>query len=251
MAAADFSQNGAPYLLPSASRRSDGRPRFTLALDPVLAGSDHGLRFLIQQETRFDGFERASREVIDAHLKPGDLFIDAGAHVGAISLSAATAPATTLATGVDNRVLAIEPAPDNLRQLAASIAANGMGQRITLVPAALGAASGRSRLRLTRGSMGYRLGSDDAGAIAHQRFAHCVDTSGDFGPFRAHSDPDLTAGIVEAATVTPDDGHGERHRPTLMCRGTQKGGLSPLEHLRSSSAATLRQRVDNPVFPVR
>ncbi len=162
VAAADFSQNGAPYLLPSANRRSDGKPRFTLALDPALATSDHGLRFLIQQETRFDGFERASREVIDAHLKPGDLFIDAGAHVGAISLSAATAPAA----GDDNPVLAIEPAPDNLRQLAASIAANGMDQRITVVPAALGAASGRSRLHLTRGSMGYRLATDDAGAVA-------------------------------------------------------------------------------------
>jgi FkbM family methyltransferase len=165
-AAPESSQGSAPYLLPSASRRSDGIPRFTLALDPALATSDHGLRYLIQQETRFDGFERATREVIDAHLKPGDLFIDAGAHVGAVSLSAATAGALGPATGGDNPVLAIEPAPDNLRQLAASIAANNMGQRITIVPAALAAVSGKSRLRLTRGSMGYRLAADDASNAA-------------------------------------------------------------------------------------
>ncbi|HEY2892490.1 MAG TPA: FkbM family methyltransferase [Dongiaceae bacterium] len=165
-AAPESSQGSAPYLLPSASRRSDGIPRFTLALDPALATSDHGLRYLIQQETRFDGFERATREVIDAHLKPGDLFIDAGAHVGAISLSAAMAGALGPAAGGDNPVLAIEPAPDNLRQLAASIAANGMGQRITIVPAALAAVSGKSRLRLTRGSMGYRLAADDASNAA-------------------------------------------------------------------------------------
>ena len=158
-AAPESAPDGAPYLLPSASRRSDGSPRFTLVLDPALAANDHGLRYLILRETRFDGFERATREVIDAHLKPGDLFIDAGAHVGAISLSAASA-------GVDNPVLAIEPAPDNLRQLAASIAANGMGQRIAIVPAALGAASGKARLRLTRGSMGYRLAADDTGTGA-------------------------------------------------------------------------------------
>lgn len=140
--------------LDSASKRSDGKPRFTLVLDPVLAASDHGLRFLIQQETRHDGFERATREVIDAHLRPGDLFIDVGAHVGAIALSAATAP---LATGADNPVLAIEPSPENQRQLASSIAANGLDDRVTLVPAAVGRATGKATLLLSRGSMGHRL----------------------------------------------------------------------------------------------
>ena len=166
-AAPESAPAGAPFLLPSASRRSDGSPRFTLVLDPVLAASDHGLRYLIQRETRFDGFERATREVIDAHLKPGDLFIDAGAHVGAISLSAASL--------ADNPVLAIEPAPDNLRQLAAGIAASSMGQRVTVVPAALGAVSGRSRLRLTRGSMGYRMAAGDASDAAIDVDVFCLD----------------------------------------------------------------------------
>ncbi len=156
MAAPDIATSPAikpdePLRLASASARSDGNPRFTLVLDPVLAGSDHGLRFLIQQETRHDGFERATREVIDAHLKPGDLFIDVGAHVGAISLSAATLG--------DNPVLAIEPSPDNQRQLASSIAANGLGNRVALVPAAVGATTGKARLLLSRGSMGHRLAS--------------------------------------------------------------------------------------------
>jgi FkbM family methyltransferase len=143
-----------PLILPAASKRADGTPRFDLVLDPALAASDHGLRYLIQQETRYDGFERATRDVIDAHLLPGDLFIDVGAHVGAMSLTAATAPAG------DVQVLAIEPAPDNLRQLEASVAANGLASRVTVVPAAIGAASGEARLHLIRGSMGHRLADD-------------------------------------------------------------------------------------------
>jgi len=152
--------NDGPLALPAASKRADGKPRFTLLLDPVLAQSDHGLRYLIQQETRFDGFERATREVIDAHLKPGDLFIDVGAHVGVMSLSAATAPSTNDA---DNPVLAIEPSPDNQRQLAATIAANGMNNRIALVPAAIAATSGQAKLLLSRGSMGHRLAAEQPG----------------------------------------------------------------------------------------
>ncbi len=146
-----------PFLLPSASRRPDGTPRFHLVLDPVLAAGDHGLRYLIQQETRYDGFERATRDVIDAHLSPGDLFIDVGAHVGAMALTAATAPAG----GV--QVLAIEPAPGNLSQLSAGVAANGLSSAVTIVPAAMGASSGKARLHLIRGSMGHRL-ADDAAA---------------------------------------------------------------------------------------
>ena len=60
------------------------------------------------------------------------------------------------------------------------------------------------------------LGLDDPGAVSNERVAHCVDASGHLGPFGAHADPDLTAGIVQPATLTPDDWHGERHRPTLM-----------------------------------
>jgi FkbM family methyltransferase len=141
-----------PLLLPSASLAADGRPRFHLALDPDLASSDHGLRYLIEQETRHDGFERATREVIDAHLQPGDLFVDIGAHLGVMSLTAATCH--------DNPVLAVEPSPANLRQLAGSIAANGLQARIEIAPCAIGATSGPGRLRLSGGSMGHRLTGD-------------------------------------------------------------------------------------------
>jgi len=147
--------------LPSASLRADGKPRFMLILDRELAARDHGLRYLVQQETRHDGFERSTRDVIDAHLQPGDLFIDIGAHVGVMSLTAATA----IATVHDNPVLAIEPSPDNLRQLRAALEANGLAGHVDIVEAAIGAETGRGRLTRSRGSMGHRLneaaGHDD------------------------------------------------------------------------------------------
>jgi FkbM family methyltransferase len=152
MAAPEVATVETPLLLASASLGADGKPRFRLVLDPELAASDHGLRYLIQQETRHDGFERATREVVDAHLQPGDLFIDVGAHVGVMSLTAATSHG--------NPVLAIEPSPGNLRQLAASVEANGLAARIEIVACAIGAASGRGRLALSRGSMGHRLTGD-------------------------------------------------------------------------------------------
>jgi FkbM family methyltransferase len=145
---------------PSASLGADGKPRFMLTLDRDLAAHDHGLRYLVQQETRHDGFERSTRDVIDAHLQSGDLFIDIGAHVGVMSLTAATA-----ATAHDNPVLAIEPSPDNLRQLRGAVEANGLGGHVDIVEAAMGAETGRGRLTRSRGSMGHRLneagGHDD------------------------------------------------------------------------------------------
>ena len=152
-------RNASPLLLPAASRNAHGRPRFHFVLDSKLAAGDHGLRFLVAHETRHDGFERATRDVIDAHLAPGDLFIDVGAHVGAMSMTAATRHG-------DNPVLAIEPSPENLRQLRMTVAANGMANNVTVVPAAIGRKTGRGRLQLVGGSMGHHLSaSPDAAAL--------------------------------------------------------------------------------------
>ena len=78
------------------------------------------------------------------------------------------------------------------------------------------------------------LGLDDPGAVSNERVAHCVDASGHLGPFGAHADPDLTAGLVQPAT---------RHSRRLAWRATsadpnalsepatQKGAFSCRGHL--------------------
>ncbi len=64
-------------------------------------------------------------------LRPGDLFVDAGANIGSY---------TVLASAVCGaRSVAVEPDPGTMRSLKRNIEANGITDRITFVEAALGA----------------------------------------------------------------------------------------------------------------
>jgi len=66
------------------------------------------------------GFERDEREFVAAVLRPGDLFVDGGAHVGSYTVLAARQ------VGPRGRVVAFEPEPENRRLLRKSIEANGL-----------------------------------------------------------------------------------------------------------------------------
>lgn len=60
--------------------------------------------------------------------------VDAGAHIGA----------ATIALALDNpelRVVAIEPVPPNVELLRENVAANGLTERVTILPAAIGGSS--------------------------------------------------------------------------------------------------------------
>jgi FkbM family methyltransferase len=144
--------NGQP-LLPSATKRADGRPRFFVPLMPPLINSDPGIRYLVDRELRHDGFERITRDVLDAHLQTGDLFIDVGAHWGVMSLSAVTAPATGI------RAIAIEPDPINASMLMQSVAANQLNNSILVVSAAVGERAGVAELQ-PLSTMGHSLTRD-------------------------------------------------------------------------------------------
>jgi FkbM family methyltransferase len=65
-------------------------------------------------------------------LRPGDLFIDVGAHWGFFTLQAATHP------GGDVAVIAFEPDPTNAGILLKNIANNGMREKVSVVCAACG-----------------------------------------------------------------------------------------------------------------
>jgi FkbM family methyltransferase len=68
-------------------------------------------------------------------LRPGDLFIDAGANIGSYSI---------LASAVcRSRSIAFEPDPDTARSLRRNVSANRMEDRVRVVEAALGASMGQ------------------------------------------------------------------------------------------------------------
>jgi len=72
------------------------------------------------------------------YLRPEDLFVDAGANLGAF---------TILAGGVaGSRVLAFEPNPDTFGTLTRNIHLNALGERIKPVNAAVGRAAGQIRM---------------------------------------------------------------------------------------------------------
>jgi FkbM family methyltransferase len=132
-------------------------PRFRMTV-PRAFLSDPGIRYLVDRERRGVGYEYASRSFLDAHLEPGDLFIDVGAHWGIMSLQAVTRwPGQVMA-------LAIEPLPGNLPHLQRWLADNGVADRVEIVAAAASNLAGRGSLR-PESTMGHSLIKAEAGEI--------------------------------------------------------------------------------------
>ena len=136
-------------LLQSVFKDANGQPRFAL---PIPRGSwkDIAIKFLIERESRFGGYEYPTRAFFDAHLEPGDLFIDVGAHWGVMALSAATRHPGAI------KVLAIEAHPGNVTQLITAIAHNKLRDSIDVIAAAAGDAPGTAPL-VPNSTMGHSL----------------------------------------------------------------------------------------------
>ena len=75
-------------ILPSSLKHPDQSPRFHLHFLASLAG-DVGAQHLIINEANA-GYEPPTRDLLERVLRPGDLFVDVGAHWGFFSLQAAT-----------------------------------------------------------------------------------------------------------------------------------------------------------------
>ena len=67
------------------------------------------------------GLQAPEARLIAALLRPGDVFLDGGAHVGVFSLIAAAV------VGRTGRVIACEPVPETMRLLEENVALNGYG----------------------------------------------------------------------------------------------------------------------------
>ncbi len=131
-------QNG-HVLLPSVLKKLDGTPRFLLSLPPRYQ-SDPGLEVLARLETQRAGFEFPTRTFFDAHLEPGDVFLDVGAHLGLYSLGAATRHPGAIT------VIAFEPHPLNALNLLRQLALNGQQNAVEVVCAAAGAGASLGKL---------------------------------------------------------------------------------------------------------
>ena len=116
--------------LPSSLKRSDQSPRFHLHFLASLAG-DVGAQHLIINEANA-GYEPPTRDLLERVLRPGDLFVDVGAHWGFFSLQAATHPAG----GIE--VVAFEPDLINATMLTENIGRNRLANAVTVVCAACG-----------------------------------------------------------------------------------------------------------------
>ncbi len=121
--------------LPSAFRMADGSARFAIPI-PGRYADDAGIRVLVNEETHHGGYEYATRQFLDEHLRQGDLLIDVGAHWGVFSLHAATLHRGRV------KVLAIEPDCENVQELQNAIARNHLTNEIEVIAAAAGADSG-------------------------------------------------------------------------------------------------------------
>jgi FkbM family methyltransferase len=92
-------------------------------------------RHIRETVERGETYEPEATRLLLAALKPGDLFIDVGAHVGYFTMLAA------MAVEPGGAVVSVEANPDNADRLEANLADNGFGN-VTLHRAAAGAKPG-------------------------------------------------------------------------------------------------------------
>lgn len=149
-----------PVVLPSAFKKEDGQPRFVMAWPKGLL-KDPGAAFIWKRESRFGGYEYATRAFLDAHLQPGDLLLDIGAHWGVIALHAASRWPGQVS------VLAVEPDAVNAARLNSFAAGNGLAHVIETVVAGCADKPGRGRVKPGgNSSMGFAVAPEENGPLA-------------------------------------------------------------------------------------
>ena len=119
--------------------------RFELDVDGVrLAGTElahlHYVRELME-----DGREQTFVRLLTEAIPAGGVVLEGGAHLGFVTVHAARA------AGPDGRVITFEANPTVLDVLRENLAANGVADRVEVVPKALGESAGRTRFYVSGG----------------------------------------------------------------------------------------------------
>lgn len=202
---------------------ADGGPRFRMWV-PRSMLNDAGLRFLVRAERWDGGYEYSTRSLLDAHIKPGDLFLDVGAHWGIMSLQAVTRWPGQI------HAIACEPAPLNQEKLRDWIGRNGLTDQIEVVDAAISDRPGQGGLR-PESTMGHSLVRQDGGQIAVTTIDHIMAERPNLGQRRVIVKIDVEGSEIEVvdgmkellasgrvAMVIWEKGHdydGEAGRPRI------------------------------------
>jgi FkbM family methyltransferase len=137
---------------PGVLVRPDGWTLKALGIesDETPVESDYGTRFVAGQDSskltsflRFRGaVEPVLSEFILRHVQEGDICIDAGANIGYFSLLCAQRVTPS------GKVIAIEPAPDNVRRLRANLDLNGAADIVHVIESACARQKGEIKLYL-------------------------------------------------------------------------------------------------------
>jgi len=135
-------------LITSAEYR-EKNPDFAHTNDPtpVITEIVPGVRLFVDLSDHVIGlnivrgaYEREEAAFVAGLLRPGDVAIDAGAHIGFFTMRMAAA------VGPAGAVYAFEPMDANAALLERSIAENRFGDRVVLARAAVGAATGEAAI---------------------------------------------------------------------------------------------------------
>jgi len=118
---------------------------------PVLRGPARGIRLpLTEPRYLFGSYESPVQAALAAHLRPGDVFWDVGAHIGFFTLLGSRL------VGAEGRVHAFEPLPRNRRLLEAALAANG-STNVEVHELAVTSSTGEAALKGHRSSAMWSL----------------------------------------------------------------------------------------------
>jgi FkbM family methyltransferase len=115
---------------PSSLKLPSGEPRFHIEFPAPLV-KDQSVVYLVSHEAE-QGYELPTRNLLERVLRPGDVFVDVGAHWGYFTLQATTHPAGNI------QAIAFEPDPLNGSILFRNISRNGQAQKAHMVCAACG-----------------------------------------------------------------------------------------------------------------
>lgn len=105
-------------------------------------------------------YEELELEVYEQLARGSSVIADVGGNIGLYScIGAAAMP--------DGRVVAFEPAPGNLEFLRRNVDANGVGDRVEIVGAAVSDKSGEARLYLSDSMGNHSLAAENAASARH------------------------------------------------------------------------------------
>lgn len=139
-----------------AQRLAPAVGAFELEVDGLRLGGNHIGQLYYVRELVDEGRESYFVELLTSAVRPRTTVLEGGAHIGYVTLQAARA------VGASGQVMCFEPNPRTLQVLRRNIATNGFADRVRIVPAALGDASGHATLHLTEGGDASSLHVDSA-----------------------------------------------------------------------------------------